>query len=111
MTTSQMPQSEQEPNNTQPRSPQAKRSFLASWLIKLLALLLFLLVILCVAVYIMAGSDKGTKFLIEKIVSGTGVKLEYGEGNLRDGLLVKSISMNAAEGINVHFLDTFVQVG
>ncbi|PNK59965.1 translocation/assembly module TamB domain-containing protein [Psychrobacter sp. FDAARGOS_221] len=111
MTNSQTPQPNHDNNAAQPKAKRSKRFFSVSFFTKLLALIIFLLVMLCVALYIMAGSDRGTKFLIEKIVSETGVKLEYGEGNLRDGLLVKNISMNAAEGVNVHFVDTFVQIG
>lgn len=88
-----------------------KRHYPLSFLIKLLSLLLVLFLIMCIVLYVMAGTSRGTKFIIEKIVSETGVKLEYGEGNLRDGLLVKDVALSASEDIDVHFEDTYVKIG
>lgn len=111
MTTSQTPEPQKEQNPGQRDAERVKRHYPLSFLIKLLALLLVLFLIMCIVLYVMAGTSRGTQFLIEKVVSETGVKIEYSKGNLRDGLLIKDIALSASEDIDVHFVDTYVKIG
>ncbi|WP_296404727.1 translocation/assembly module TamB domain-containing protein [Psychrobacter sp.] len=111
MTLSQAPDPNQQKDPAQRDAERLKHHYPLSFLIKLLALLLMLFLIICIAFYIMAGTERGTKFILEKIVSETGVKLKYQEGNLLDGVKIKDITMSASKDVDVHFLNTFVKVG
>lgn len=111
MTTSQTPEPNPKQDPAQRDAERVKHHYPLSFLIKLLALLLILFLIICITFYIMAGTERGTKFILEKIISETGVKLEYSEGNLRDGLKVKDITMSASEDVDVHFVNTYVKIG
>uniref|UniRef100_A5WFV6 Translocation and assembly module TamB C-terminal domain-containing protein n=1 Tax=Psychrobacter sp. (strain PRwf-1) TaxID=349106 RepID=A5WFV6_PSYWF len=111
MTTSQTPPPNQEQDPAQRDAARLKYHYPLSFLLKLLALLLVLFLMMCIILYVMAGTERGTKFILEKIVSETGVKLQYAEGNLRDGMLVKDISMKASEDVDVHFVNTYVKIG
>ena len=111
MTTSQTPEPNPKKDPTQRDAERVKHHYPLSFLIKLLALLLILFLIICITFYIMAGTERGTKFILERIISETGVKLEYSEGNLRDGLKVKDITMSASEDVDIHFVNTYVKIG
>ena len=111
MTTSQTPEPNQDKDPAQRDAERLKYHYPLSFLIKLLALLLVLFLVVCIAFYIMAGTERGTKFILEKIISETGVELQYQEGNLRDGMLIKDITMSASEDVDVHFVNTYVKIG
>lgn len=111
MTTSQTPEPNQQKDPAQRDAERLKHHYPLSFLLKLLALLLILFLIVCIAFYIMAGTERGTKFILERIVSKTGVELQYAEGNLRDGMLVKDITMSASEDVDIHFVNTYVKIG
>ena len=82
-----------------------------SFVVKILLFLLGLFLLVCATFYYMAGTSRGTEFFIDQIINETGVTLEYDEGNLRDGLLVKSVKLKANEDIDVHFINAYVKIG
>ena len=62
-------------------------------------------------VFYAAGTDAGTKFLLEKVGSETGVKLKYGSGNLRDGIMVTDIDLKATEDLEIKVDKAYVKIG
>ncbi len=106
------PQNEQDSNLPGQRdADRTKHHYPLAFLLKLLGVLLLLFLLLCLALYVAAGTSRGTKFLLEKVISETGVKLEYGEGNLRDGLLVTDVALSASKDIDIHFINAYVKLG
>ncbi|MGO2340219.1 MAG: hypothetical protein ACTH5M_06465, partial [Psychrobacter sp.] len=72
-----------------------RRWYPLSFLLKLLVLILIVLLIMFAVFFYAAGTDSGTKFILEKISTETGIDFEYGQGNLREGLWVTDIDIKA----------------
>lgn len=103
-----------DPSNEDPAQRDARatrRWFPLSFLLKLLVLILIVLVIMFAIFFYMAGTDSGTKFLLEKVSSETGIKFKYGEGNLRDGLVVTDIDIEATEDLEILVDKAYVKIG
>ncbi len=109
-------------NNTLPDDPSSedpaqkdaravRRWFPISFLLKLLVIIAIVLVIMFAAFFYAAGTESGTKFLLEKVSSETGVNLKYDSGNLRDGLMVTDININATEDLEVKVDKAYVKIG
>ncbi|MGP4951521.1 translocation/assembly module TamB domain-containing protein [Psychrobacter sp. T6-1] len=109
------------PNNSQPNDPSqdpaqrdaraVKRWYPLSFLIKLMMLILIVLVIMFAVFFYMAGTESGTKFLLEKISAETGIELTYGSGNLRDGIWVNDIDIKANEDLEILVDKAYVKIG
>lgn len=65
-----------------------KRWYPARFVTKLALTVLILLAVILAGLYIGAGTEVGTRYLINAIVQQTGISLKYGKGNLRDGLWI-----------------------
>ncbi|MGI9340170.1 MAG: translocation/assembly module TamB domain-containing protein, partial [Psychrobacter sp.] len=76
-----------------------------------LALIAIVLVVMFAVFFYAAGTDAGTKFLLEKVGSETGVKLKYGSGNLRDGIMVTDIDLKATEDLEIKVDKAYVKIG
>ena len=109
-------------NKTPPNDPSSKdpaqrdahavrRWYPLSFLLKLLALIAIVLVVMFAVFFYAAGTDAGTKFLLEKVGSETGVKLKYGSGNLRDGIMVTDIDLKATEDLEIKVDKAYVKIG
>lgn len=88
-----------------------RRWYPLSFLLKLLVLILIVLAIMFAVFFYAAGTESGTKFLLEKISAETGIKFKYGRGNLRDGLLVTDIYIEATEDLEVRVDKAYVKIG
>ena len=82
-----------------------------SFLFKLLILILIVLVIMFAVFFYMAGTDSGTKFLLDKISDETGIQFKYGSGNLRDGIWVTDIDIEATEDLEILVDKAYVKIG
>lgn len=84
-----------EPNSNQtPAERDAKalkRHYPLSFLLKLLAFVLLLMLLMFVIFYIAIGTDRGTEFFLDKIAQETGLEINYGKGNLRDGIWITDL--------------------
>lgn len=109
-------------NNTPPNSPSdedpaqkdaraVRRWYPLSFLLKLLVLVLIVLAIMFAVFFYMAGTASGTKFLLEKISAETGIEFTYGSGNLRDGLLVTDINIEATKDLEILVDKAYVKIG
>ena len=74
-----------------------KRWYPLSFVLKLLVLILIVLAIMFAIFLYAAGTESGTKFILEKISAETGIEFKYGSGNLRDGLWIDDIDIKATE--------------
>ncbi|WP_227430144.1 translocation/assembly module TamB domain-containing protein [Psychrobacter sp. I-STPA6b] len=88
-----------------------QRWYPLSFLLKLLLTVLCLFVVVCLTFYIMAGTEGGSKFLVDKLAGETGVTLKYGEGNLRDGLSVTDIVLKPSEDMDIYVNSASVKIG
>lgn len=88
-----------------------RRWYPLSFLVKLLILITIVVVIMFAIFFYMVGTDSGTKFILEKVSAETGVQFKYGSGNLRDGLMVTDIDIEATEDLEVLVDKAFVKVG
>ncbi len=68
-----------------------KRHYPLSFLLQLLAFVLFLMLLMFVIFYFAIGTDRGTEFFLDKITQETGLEINYGKGNLRDGIWVTDL--------------------
>lgn len=82
-----------------------------SFLIKLMVLVLIVLALMFAVFFYMAGTDSGTKFLLEKISAETGIEFKYGSGNLRDGLMVTDIDIDATDDLEIIVDKAYVKIG
>lgn len=72
-----------------------RRWYPVSWVGKLALLVTAFLLALVLALYYAVGTPWGTHLLVNAIVQKTGIRLKYGEGNLRDGLWVYDLAIPA----------------
>ncbi|WP_201594982.1 translocation/assembly module TamB domain-containing protein [Psychrobacter vallis] len=105
------------PNNTPDEDPAqrdaraVKRWYPLSFLLKLLVLILIVLAIMFAVFFYAMGTDSGTKFILEKISAETGIEFQYGRGNLRDGIWITDIDIEATEDITVLVDKAYVKIG
>ena len=88
-----------------------RRWYPLSFLLKLLVLMLVVLAIMFAIFFYAAGTDSGTKFILEKISAETGIEFKYGRGNLRDGIWVTDIDIEATEELEILVDKAYVKIG
>lgn len=88
-----------------------RRWYPLSFVIKLLILMLIILAIMFAIFFYMAGTDAGTKFILDKISDESGIEIHYGTGNLRDGLLVTDIDIEVNKDLEVLVDKAYVKIG
>ncbi|MGP9710135.1 translocation/assembly module TamB domain-containing protein [Psychrobacter sp. AOP29-E1-7] len=88
-----------------------RRWYPLSFLLKLLVLILIVLLIMFAVFFYAAGTDSGTKFILEKISTETGIDFEYGQGNLREGLWVTDIDIKATDDLQILVDKAYVKIG
>lgn len=88
-----------------------RRWYPLSFVMKLLLLVTVVVLIMFAVFYYMAGTSSGTKFLLEKISDETGIEFKYGNGNLRDGLWVTDIDIEATDELEVLVDKAYVKIG
>jgi len=105
------------PNNAPDEDPAqrdaraVRRWYPLSFLLKLLVLVLIVLAIMFTIFFYAAGTDAGTKFILEKISVETGIDFKYGRGNLRDGIWVTDIDIEATEDLEILVDKAYVKIG
>lgn len=105
------------PNNSPDEDPAqrdaraVKRWYPLSFLLKLLVLILIVLAIMFAVFFYAVGTDSGTKFVLEKISAETGIEFKYGRGNLRDGIWITDIDIDATEDLEVRIDKAYVKIG
>ena len=106
------------PPNSSPDEDPAQRDARAvrrwyplSFLLKLLVLILIVLAIMFAVFFYAAGTESGTKFILEKVSAETGIKFKYGRGNLRDGIWVSDIDIEATEDLEILVDKAYVKIG
>lgn len=82
-----------------------------SFLLKLMLLMLIVLLIMFAVFYYMAGTESGTKFLLEKASLESGVKFKYGKGNLRDGIWIEDVFIPATDDLDISVDKAYVKIG
>lgn len=82
-----------------------------SFLFKLMLIMIVLVIIMFAIFYYVAGTESGTKFLLEKASAETGIEFAYGKGNLREGIWIKDIHIPATEDIDVNVDQAYVKIG
>lgn len=103
------PDNHDDVNNAQ-QNNNHKRS-VGSWLLKIVLFVFVSLLILFVVLFYLVGTDKGTKFLLDKFGSETGAKLHYGQGNLRDGLWVTNVDLPIGDDLQILVDKAYVKIG
>ena len=109
-------------NSTPPKDPMdedpaqrdaraLRRWYPLSFLLKLLILIFIVLVIMFAVFFYMAGTDKGTEFLLDKISAEMGIEFKYGSGNLRDGIWVTDIDIEATDDLEVLVDKAYIKIG
>ena len=88
-----------------------RRWYPLSFLFKLLILILIVFVIMFAVFFYMAGTDSGTKFLLDKVSAETGIEFKYGSGNLRDGIWVTDIDIEATDDLEIVVDKAYVKIG
>jgi translocation and assembly module TamB len=88
-----------------------KRFYPLSFLLKLLVLVVIVLAIMFAVFFYAAGTESGTKFILEKVSAETGIEFEYGQGNLRDGIWVSDIDIKATEDLEILVDKAYVKIG
>ncbi|MGP4863149.1 translocation/assembly module TamB domain-containing protein [Psychrobacter sp. T6-5] len=88
-----------------------RRWYPLSFLLKLLVLVIIVLAIMFAIFFYAAGTDSGTKFILEKISAETGIDFKYGRGNLRDGIWLTDIDIEATEDLEVLVDKAYVKIG
>ncbi|MGX8219579.1 translocation/assembly module TamB domain-containing protein [Psychrobacter celer] len=105
------------PNNAPDEDPAqrdaraVRRWYPLSFLLKLLVLITIVLAIMLVAFFYAAGTESGTKFILEKVSAETGIDFKYGRGNLRDGIWVSDIDINATDDLEILVDKAYVKIG
>lgn len=102
----------QPPQTTQTNSP--IKSPAKKWLTYLLVALLTLLVVmalLCVLFFYVISTQSGTAFVIKQISQRTGIKLNYSQGNLYDGLWVSDVQVAASDKLTIKANKAYVSLG
>ncbi len=82
-----------------------------SFVLKLLVLIVIVLLIMLAIFFYMAGTESGTEFILEKIAAETGIEFKYGKGDLRSGLWVTDIDIEATEDLEILVDSAYVKIG
>ncbi|WP_201585217.1 translocation/assembly module TamB domain-containing protein [Psychrobacter jeotgali] len=104
----------QDPSDEDPAQRDAQRVrrwYPLSFLFKLLIFVVVVLLIMFAIFFYMAGTESGTKFLLEKISAETGIEFKYGDGNLRDGIWVTDIDIEANQDLEILVDKAYVKIG
>lgn len=104
----------QDPSDEDPAQKDARavrRWYPLSFVLKLLVLIAIVLAIMFAVFFYMAGTDSGTEFLLDKISAETGIEFEYGSGNLRDGIWVTDIDIEATDDLEILIDKAYVKIG
>ena len=88
-----------------------RRWYPLSFVLKLLVLILIVLAIMFAIFLYAAGTESGTKFILEKISAETGIEFKYGSGNLREGLWLNDIDIVANEDLEILVDKAYVKIG
>ncbi|GAA0320923.1 translocation/assembly module TamB domain-containing protein [Psychrobacter aestuarii] len=88
-----------------------RRWYPLSFLLKLLILMIVVLALMFAIFFYMAGTESGTAFILNKVAIETGAKFKYGEGNLRDGVMLTDIDIQATKDIEVIIDKAYVKIG
>ena len=88
-----------------------RRWYPLSFLLKLMVLILIVLAIMFAIFLYAAGTESGTKFILEKISAETGIDFKYGRGNLRDGIWVTDIDIVATDELEILVDKAYVKIG
>ncbi|WP_209959185.1 translocation/assembly module TamB domain-containing protein [Psychrobacter sp. PL19] len=88
-----------------------RRWYPLSFVLKLLALVVIVLMIMFAVFFYMIGTDSGTKFILEKISAETGIEFKYGRGNLRDGIWVTDIDIEATDDLEILVDKAYIKIG
>ncbi|MDO5651128.1 MAG: translocation/assembly module TamB domain-containing protein [Moraxella sp.] len=97
------------PNSNPNPNKKPRRAF--GFFGRLLFWVLVVFAVLFVILYTALGTQTGTQFILQKIVTKTGVQLEYSEGNLRDGLWVQNIHITQVPDMGIYVDKAYVQLG
>lgn len=84
------------------------------WLALMMRVLLVLLVVLsllCVLIFYIAGTEAGTKFVLDQLTNKTGIKLQYKQGNLRDGLWLSDVELSATDTLTLKADKLYARLG
>lgn len=103
-----------EPSDEDPAQRDARavrRWYPLSFVLKLLILIVIVLAIMFAVFFYMAGTDSGTKFILEKISVETGIEFKYGSGNLRDGIWITDIDIEATDDLEILVDKAYVKIG
>ncbi len=109
-------------NNTPPNSPSdedpaqrdaraVRRWYPLSFVLKLLVLIAIVVLIMFAVFFYMAGTDSGTKFILDKISAETNIEFKYGSGNLRDGIWITDIGIEPTEDLEILVDKAYVKIG
>ncbi len=88
-----------------------RRWYPLSFLLKLMVLILIVLAIMFAIFLYAAGTESGTKFILEKISAETGIDFKYGRGNLRHGIWVTDIDIVATDELEILVDKAYVKIG
>ena len=103
-----------EPVQEDPAQSDAKvmrRWYPLSFVVKLLILMIVVLALMFAIFFYMAGTKSGTAFILNKVAIQTGAQFKYGEGNLRDGVMLTDIDIDATKDIEVIIDKAYVKIG
>lgn len=113
-----------QPNSTDPKggdsqtsspakhqSKAVKRWTPLGFLIKLFLFVCLFFTAVLVAFFYAAGTEQGTEYLLNKIAQQTGIGFKYGRGNLKDGIWITDIDIDANQDIHIGVDRVFVKIG
>lgn len=96
---------------TSQTSNHAPRALVWVWLVRVLIAAFVLLMVLLCALYYMASTVAGTRFLLEKADGVAGVELSYVSGDLVRGVQLRDVSVPIDADMSVAVSEATVQVG
>lgn len=104
------PNTEKTPDKT---TAQVRHYYPTSLIGKLVLGLVACALALILVIYYAVGTAKGTRFLLDTIVSQTGITLNVGEGNLRDGLWIYDLNIdnNVDNPVSIYADKAYVKIG
>lgn len=88
-----------------------RRWYPLSFVVKLLVLISIVLAIMFAIFFYMAGTDAGTKFILDKISDESGIEIHYGAGNLREGLWVNDIDIPINDDLEILVDKAYIKIG
>lgn len=91
-----------------------RRWYPTGFVTKLAIIVLLLMASILAGLYIAAGTEAGTRYLINSVVQQTGISLKYGKGNLRDGVWIYDLHIPPKppkSNIEVNVDKAFIKMG